>query len=721
MPEYLAPGVYVEEVSFRSKSIEGVGTSVAGIVGPTRTGPLRGTPELLTSFADFQRIYGDLNPLEYDDKKLINHTAIAAKAFFDNGGKQLYVSRVVADVNKTDAHSRGSTATFATKSDTDNKLTFTSRFPGKAGNYALEFIWRDSENLLRYQSLVQLAADQTVLLEVSGVTKDAKGDSTLEDSKFPLNVTALVTLDNDKYHIVNTPKIISRPGTAEEQELTPDDSKILTELLIDKLDNPRLTQVKMKAPVSGALSPQEAVILNFTQETDLSRYTGKAHWGPVTTLLASRIDDYTISISDTLNEAVTETITLNLSALAAAPNTLSTIMVQRQADINVLNSMDSSEVIYSYNEISLAADSENSLKNQLKSEPDKQQDKLTSPVAVEFGNTFNNDEILSLLYSMFDKTHIDEPGLSGPRYLIELQDGSDGNAPSSTDYAGEADETNGSTGFAALENIEDIAIVMAPAAAQDASVHQAVVNEMLIHCQKMRYRIGIVDSEEGMALSEIRNFRSQFNSDRLALYYPWVQLPDPAGTPQVINVPPAGFVAGVYARTDVERGVHKAPANTPVLGALRFAQDINTFQQDVLNPNHINCLRSFPGRGHLIWGARTLSTDPEWKYVNVRRYFMYLERSIEKSTQWVVFEPNAEKLWANIRATVEGFLYNEWSNGRLMGATPDEAFFVRCDRSTMTQNDLDNGRLVCLIGVAPIKPAEFVVFRIGQFTSDANK
>jgi phage tail sheath protein FI len=231
--------------------------------------------------------------------------------------------------------------------------------------------------------------------------------------------------------------------------------------------------------------------------------------------------------------------------------------------------------------------------------------------------------------------------------------------------------------------------------------------------------VGIVDARDGMSLGEVREFRSNFDDSRLALYYPWIVAADPTGVRQTINAPPSGFLAGVYASTDVRRGVHKAPANEPVIGALGFAQDINKFQQELLNPEGINCLRSFPGRGHRVWGGRTLSSDPEWKYLNVRRYFLYLERSIDKGTQWVVFEPNGERLWANVRTTVEDFLYNEWFNGHLLGSTPKVAFFVRCDRSTMTQNDLDNGRLVCEIGVAPLRPAEFVIFRIGQKTADA--
>ena len=121
------------------------------------------------------------------------------------------------------------------------------------------------------------------------------------------------------------------------------------------------------------------------------------------------------------------------------------------------------------------------------------------------------------------------------------------------------------------------------------------------------------------------------------------------------------------------------------------------------------------------WGARTISSDPEWKYINVRRYFVYLERSIDRGTQWVVFENNSEPLWAKVTRMVYGFLFNEWKSGHLMGTAPDQAYFVRCDRSTMTQNDIDSGRLVCLIGVAQVKPAEFVILRIGQWTADSNR
>jgi phage tail sheath protein FI len=194
--------------------------------------------------------------------------------------------------------------------------------------------------------------------------------------------------------------------------------------------------------------------------------------------------------------------------------------------------------------------------------------------------------------------------------------------------------------------------------------------------------------------------RSRIDSKYAALYHPWVVVQNPLQSGQEIALPPSGFICGIYARNDAERGVHKAPANEVVRNVLRFESDINFAEQGSLNPLGVNCLRFFPGRSYRVWGARTVSSDPEWKYVNVRRYFNYLESSIDRGTQWVVFEPNGETLWKNVRETVSGFLYNEWRSGALLGSTPKEAYFVRCDRSTMTQNDFDNGRLICLIGAA---------------------
>jgi hypothetical protein len=286
-------------------------------------------------------------------------------------------------------------------------------------------------------------------------------------------------------------------------------------------------------------------------------------------------------------------------------------------------------------------------------------------------------------------------------------------------------------GLALLEIIEDISIIAAPGSSGFAPndpndiLYRDVQNRLISHAERLKYRIAVLDTKPGITVGEAREARGLIDSTYAALYYPWITIANPRARPgndlipKEINIPPSGAIAGIYARTDVQRGVWKAPANEVVRDALRFAVDINKRQQDVLNPEGINCLRYLSGRGYRVWGARTVSSDLEWLYLNVRRYFIYVERSIDVSTQWAVFEPNGPDLWANIRETVSNFLYAEWLNGALLGTSREEAFFVRCDRSTMTQQDLDLGRLICEIGIAVVKPAEFVIFRIGQKTADA--
>jgi len=205
---------------------------------------------------------------------------------------------------------------------------------------------------------------------------------------------------------------------------------------------------------------------------------------------------------------------------------------------------------------------------------------------------------------------------------------------------------------------------------------------------------------------------------------PWVITPNPLATAgsavaAEIAVPPTGLITGIYARNDEQHSVAKAPANEVLLGASRLERDISFAEQGILNPVGINCLRYFPNRGYRVWGARTASSDPEFMYVNVRRYLIYLEHSIDNSTQWAVFENNGPELWARVKESIDSFLYNEYAEGNLLGDSASQAYFVRCDRTTMTQNDLDNGRMICLIGVALLKPAEFVIFRIGQTTAQA--
>lgn len=278
---------------------------------------------------------------------------------------------------------------------------------------------------------------------------------------------------------------------------------------------------------------------------------------------------------------------------------------------------------------------------------------------------------------------------------------------------------NWSQALNALAPLEDISIVAAPGVTEIAAIGETVQQLLIAHAAAPKaYRIAVLDVPRGLDINGARDWRAKFDSSFAAFYYPWIKTPVAPGAAARV-LPPSGFLCGIYARTDIERGVFKAPANEVIQGAIGFETDLNDAAPEILNPLGVNCLRFFPGRGFRVWGARTASSDPEWKYVNVRRYLLYLEQSIDRGTQWVVFEPNNERLWSNVRQSIEDFLFNEWKNGALLGDKPEQAFFVKCDRTTMTQNDLDNGMVICLVGVAPLRPAEFVIFRIGQKTADA--
>jgi hypothetical protein len=325
----------------------------------------------------------------------------------------------------------------------------------------------------------------------------------------------------------------------------------------------------------------------------------------------------------------------------------------------------------------------------------------------------------SLLTALLSTTSTD----ADRSVTIPLTGGDDGLLPLEIDYEGigGAPDSKVKSGLKAFEDIDDISIVAAPGSSAGYAGNPtgvlAIAGALISHCTNMRYRIAVLDSGDRQSIADVRDMRAKLDSTYGALYYPWITIIDPL-TGNELNVPPSGSVCGIYARNDINRGVYKAPANEVVETAIGLEAILNKAQQDVLNPLGVNCFRSFEGRGFRLWGARTVSSDPEWKYVNLRRYFAYLEHSIDKGTQWAVFEPNGDLLWANVRRTIADFLLNEWQNGALLGDKPENAYFVKCDRSTMTQNDLDNGRLVCLVGVSALRPAEYVIIRIGQWTAD---
>ncbi|MGR6320726.1 phage tail sheath subtilisin-like domain-containing protein [Micromonospora soli] len=604
MPEYLTPAVYVEETSFRSRSIEGVPTSTFGMAGVTEYGPvpvpsgavpLTPAPTLVTSLTEYERAFGGLSVAGAPCR-----VAIAARAFFANGGRRLYVSRVFSFTRTAGPNPQiddaANFASLAAPATGTPLARWRARWPGSFGRQIkITVALRRSRNVLVGGQLVGLQPGAAVETAAAGAA-------------VPANTTA--------------------PAPAN-------------------------VQIIARAP-DGRLGYRAANGVTIPPAN-----TSAWHLTLVVTVQAGeRVDAYS-----------------ELELDPAHPRSI----------FNVLQRQDPPD------EFALVW--------------------LDSGAA-----TPPPGQLVAALLT--------------PDTGLFLTGGGDGLAVTPGDLIGrEADPdkiAEPATGLTALGEIDDIAIVAMPDTVDlPVGDQKTAVDGVLGHCERLRYRMAIVDPPRDSSISEVREFRSKFDNKYGALYYPWVRIidptrkPDPGGPTPMLDVPPSGYVAGIYARSDIERGVHKAPANEVVLGIDRFVTNVTFDRQSVLNPEGINALRFFEGRANRVWGARTMSSDPEWKYVNVRRLFIFLEHSIDKSTQWAVFEPNNERLWASIRQTVEDFLRTVWRTGALMGTRPEEAFFVRCDRTTMTQNDLDNGRLICLVGVAPTYPAEFVIFRIGQWTADS--
>lgn len=242
---------------------------------------------------------------------------------------------------------------------------------------------------------------------------------------------------------------------------------------------------------------------------------------------------------------------------------------------------------------------------------------------------------------------------------------------------------------------------------------------LVAHCENTASRFAVLDiPRDSKKVEDVLKHREFFDTEYAALYHPWLEVYDMLDRKNIM-IPPSGSIVGIYARTDLSRGVHKAPANETVFSCVGLDCQYNTGEQDILNPKGVNLIRSFPGQGIKVWGARTCTSNTNWKYVNVRRFFIFLEESIKANTNWAVFEPNDEMLWVRVKRSIEVFLANLWRNGSLAGSSEGEAFFVDVGRTTMTDDDIDNGRLICIIGVAPVKPAEFVIFRISQKTNEA--
>lgn len=308
-------------------------------------------------------------------------------------------------------------------------------------------------------------------------------------------------------------------------------------------------------------------------------------------------------------------------------------------------------------------------------------------------------------------------GQEGSAFVtVSLVGGSNGavSSISPADFIGVDNGAGKRTGIQAFVD-NDVVSLMAVPGITDPNVQLMLV----AHCENLGSRFAVLDMpKDAKKIDDIIAHRDMFDSNYAALYHPWLEIFDPLDKKN-LAIPPSGSILGIYARSDNTRGVHKAPANEVVRACVGLECQFNKGEQDILNPKGVNLIRSFPGMGIRVWGARTATSNASWKYINVRRLFIFIEETIKANTNWAVFEPNDEVLWVRVKRTIDVFLTGLWRNGYLAGSATSEAFFVNIGRNTMSQDDIDNGRLVCVIGVAPVKPAEFVIFRISQKTSDS--
>jgi phage tail sheath protein FI len=762
MPEYLSPGVYVEEVDAGPKPIEGVSTSTAGAIGVTARGPSKGKPELVTSFNEFVRKFGGYLPepdpaleakwaLDAAEGGKWWQFALSVKGFFDNGGQRLYVKRVTAAsaVAASIELAKG-VASELTKdaAATDTTLRVRHVLGVAAGNNVNLFV--NGADIGAFTvSAYDAGANSVTLNNPIGVEARAGRDfiEIIARTTEPLNAAdkTLVAKAKSTGEWGDRIRVRVRPMVGASLRILPD--PVLADPLLSTTVQPAAPATKVDGPLTVIPVANSAGFANGNHVTVL----GREH--TVTATAAGTI---------TLNPGIpaggswskgTSIQRLRRANDSAAPGPTVTVQGASQIYVDALVELDdgSAKQVLTVSSISgsvvtLSGNVTLQLFEGYRMrviEAQVEADYVTNGT-VEVSESFQNLRLLddksmsyivrqvNLVSKLIDlelaggnplsNTLTNFPAVSRPtaptlhRLWVSLAGGDDkANEMTVDDFVGVDGGTGARTGIQAFEDIDEISICLAP------GMWSGTVQSGLIqHCEILKDRFAVLDPRYGLSIEGIREFREPLDSKYAALYYPWIEVRDPS-VQRNVTLAPSAHMAGIYARVDVERGVHKAPGNEVIRGITRIAQDVTKREQDMLNPRGINALRAFPGRGNRVWGARTISSDSSWKYINVRRLFIFVEESIDEGTQWVVFEPNDEPTWSRVRLTITNFLTTVWRNGALQGAKAEEAFFVRCDYSTMSQDDIDNGRLICQIGIAPVKPAEFVIFRIQQKTIESQQ
>lgn len=743
MPEYLSPGVYVEEVDAGPRPIAGVSTSTAGMVGVTQRGPASGKPKLVTNFLEFQTVFGGFLP-EPDapvrDAWATNPTEggrwwlfpSAVKGFFDNGGQRLYVKRVVSGDARPGSGTLGSGLVSHVVRDAAAGATTLelSHLIGFAGNDPVTVHRGDGTEIGATTITGYTGTRVTLAAPLAAEVKAARGDYVQVGARGPAQTLRFEASSPGSWGAGVRVRI--SPELSASLPVLPDPgegSLFVTRLSVEAAENSPSVVVDRTAGLSagevfvliggtrfpvtaGEPDADDRVTLTFAEGTTHGAWpagqgvrrvrlagggtslrvggTGRLYLGAVTqldtgdaltTLRVTAIDDDLVTFDAPTPVPVFETARLGL--------------VEATVDTRFDDPAGGS-VTETFRGLRLLG---------------------TDPAGVAGVLAARSRLVRATTLPDLSDDPAAFPTPATGSWLTLADDGDDAyDGLTVADFVGTDGGSGQRTGIVALEDIDEVSVCAVP------GVWAGTVQSALVtHCEQLHDRFALLDPQDGLDIEGIQTFREVFDTKYAALYYPWLVVTDPVTATGALEVPPSGHLAGIYARVDNERGVHKAPANVVVRGIRLtdgIAQDVTKRHQDLLNPKGINAIRFFPGLGQRVWGARTLSSDTSWKYVNVRRLFLFLEESIEEGTQWVVFEPNDEALWALVRQTVANFLTTVWRSGALAGTTADEAFFVACDRSTMTEDDLANGRLICVIGVAPVYPAEFVIFRIQQKTRE---
>ncbi len=762
MPEYLSPGVYVEELDAGPHPIQAVSTSTTGMVGVTARGPTTGKPTLITSFGEFQRTFGGFLPEPLAGSVLLTRWAddpdeggrwwlfpYAVQGFFDNGGQRLYVKRVAAhDAGASSGDFQGGLVSAVTSNakqgDTEialehlvgiqngSQVTILYRDPASQATQPVGVDAYDAltgritlNNPLAHplragRDLVQVKAPAAPLtLQVIASAPGAWGDairvlvrpvvSTLslladpnEGDPFRTQVAAHAAQDSA------TVNVLAVPGLAVGPPAVPPGGFFVQ-------IGPRTFQVDSIGPVAG-----------HNDQVELTLHAPHTHrpWDPP--LAVQRVRRATTAPGTTLRVGGAARLYPGAIVELDTGTTKQTLRVQSVVGDVVTFTTNANADYFETHKLRLVELQVSvSYTDERGRTTDEQFTNLRLTQDDQTGLTRINGR--SQLVAVAQPSDLADPGnlllptspsVVGTGVWLTLGGGADNYDSLHTgDFVGVDGGSGNRTGIQALEDIDEVAICAVP------GVWSGTVQSSLIqHCEFLKDRFAILDPRDRLGIEDVRTFRDRFDTKYAALYQPWLVVRDVAADRDV-QVPPSGHMAGVYARVDVERGVHKAPANVVIRGIRPrtgqtggLAQDITKREQDLLNPRGINALRFFPEFGQRVWGARTLSSDTTWKYVNVRRLFIQVEESLDEGLQWVVFEPNDEPLWALVRQTITNFLTTIWRTGALAGTTADEAFFVHCDHTTMSRDDIANGRLICVVGIAPVFPAEFVIIRVEQKT-----